>query len=75
MGRPHLSSNFNKPNIDLSDMLKLFVDLRVKKELLVERNGKGVCFIFDSCFHLKIGRIQSSLKLINKEYLSQSSLQ
>ena len=40
-------SSLNTPKFDLSDILKLFMDLRVKKEFLEERNGKGVCFIFD----------------------------
>ena len=34
-------------NPDLSDILKLFKHLRVSKELIEQRAGKGVCFIFD----------------------------
>ena len=69
-------NNINKPNIDLSDILKLFMDLRVKKELLVERNGKGVCFIFDGLdeFSPKDGENSIIFKIINKEYLSQSTV-
>ena len=69
-------NNLNKPNIDLSDILKLFMDLRVKKELLVERNGKGVCFIFDGLdeFSPKDGENSIIFKIINKEYLSQSTV-
>ena len=69
-------NNFNKPNIDLSDILKLFMDLRVKKELLEERNGKGVCFIFDGLdeFSPKDGENSIIFKIINKEYLSQCTV-
>ena len=69
-------NNINKPNIDLSDILKLFMDLRVKKELLVERNGKGVCFIFDGLdeFSPKDGENSIIFKIINKEYFSQSTV-
>ena len=69
-------SNLNKPNIDLSDILKLFMDLRVKKELLEERNGKGVCFIFDGLdeFSPKDGKNSIIFRIINKEYLSQSTV-
>ena len=69
-------NNLNKPNIDLYDILKLFMDLTVKKELLVERNGKGVCFIFDGLdeFSPKDGENSIIFKIINKEYLSQSTV-
>ena len=69
-------NNLHKPNIDLSDILKLFMDLRVKKELLVERNGKGVCFIFDGLdeFSPKDGENSIIFKIINKEYLSLSTV-
>ena len=69
-------NSLNKPNIDLSDILKLFMDLRVKKELLVERNGKGVCFLFDGLdeFSPKDGENSIIFKIINKEYLSQSTV-
>ena len=69
-------NNLNKPNIDLSDILKLFMDLRVKKELLEERNGKGVCFIFDGLdeFSPKDGENSIIFKIINKEYFSQSTV-
>ena len=69
-------NNLHKPNIDLSDILKLFMDLRVKKELLEERNGKGVCFIFDGLdeFSPKDGYNSIIFKIINKEYLSQSTV-
>ena len=51
--------SFNKPNLDLSNVLDLFKNLRVTKKLLEERNGKGVCFIFMGLmnFHHKIGRL------------------
>ena len=69
-------NNLNKPNINLSDILKLFMDLRVKKELLVERNGKGVCFIFDGLdeFSPKDGENSIIFKIIKKEYLSQCTV-
>ena len=69
-------NSLNKPNIDLSDILKLFMDLGVKKELLVERNGKGMCFIFDGLdeFSPKDGENSIIFKIINKEYLSLSTV-
>ena len=69
-------NNLNKPNIDLSDILKLFMDLKVKKELLEERNGKGVCFIFDGLdeFSPQDGKNSIVYKIINKMYLSQSTV-
>ena len=69
-------NSLNKPNIDLSDILKLFMDLRVKKELLEERNGKGVCFIFDGLdeFSPKDGDDSIVYQIIKKKYLSQSTV-
>ena len=69
-------NNLNKPNIDLSDILKLFMDLKVKKELLEERNGKGVCFIFDGLdeFSPQDGKNSIVYKIISKKYLSQSTV-
>ena len=69
-------NNLNKPNIDLCDILELFMDLKVKKELLEERNGKGVCFIFDGLdeFSPKDGNNSIVFKIIRKIYLSQSTV-
>jgi hypothetical protein len=48
----------------------------VKKELLEERDGKGVCFIFDDYerFSPQDGHQSIVHKIINKEYLHQSSV-
>ena len=69
-------NNVNKPNIDLSDILKLFMDLRVKKEFLEERNGKGVCFIFDGLdeFSPQDGDDSIVYQIIKKKYLSLSTV-
>ena len=40
-------NTLNKPDLDLADILRLFKDLKVTKKTLEQRNGKGVCFIFD----------------------------
>jgi Ran GTPase-activating protein (RanGAP) involved in mRNA processing and transport len=66
----------NKPSLDLSDILDLFKDLKVGKELLEERDGKGVCFIFDGLdeFSPRDKRDSVVHQIIRKEYLSQSSV-
>ena len=68
-----LLNHFNKPNLDLSDILDLFKDLKVSKELLEERNGKGVCFIFDGLDEFSP---QDNLvyQIINKTYLTESTV-
>lgn len=40
-------NNLNKRRLYLADILDLFKDLKVSKKLIEERNGCGVCFIFD----------------------------
>ena len=69
-------SDLNKPNLDLLDILSLFKDLKVSKELLEDRDGKGVCFIFDGLdkFSPQDGEKSVVYKIISKEYLSQSSV-
>lgn len=65
-----------KPVLDLSDILQLFKDLKVSKELLEHRNGKGVCFIFDGLdeFSPPDGRESIVHKIINKNYLNSSTV-
>ena len=69
-------NNLNKPGLDLSDILQLFRDLKVPKELLEERQGKGVCFVFDGLdeYSPSDGKESIVYKIIRKEYLSQSSV-
>ena len=56
--------------------LNLFMDLKVSKELIEERNGKGVCFIFDGFDEFSPPDGEKSIvhKTIYKEYLSQSTV-
>ena len=63
-------------NPDLSDLLKLFKDLRVNQELVEERAGKGVCFIFDGFdeFSPPDGKDSIVYKIINKTYLNKSTV-
>lgn len=67
-------NNLNKRKLDLSDILQLFRDLKVSKRLVEERDGKGVCFIFDGLdeFSPRDGKKSLVYKIINKEYLHQS---
>ena len=66
----------NKPSLDLSDILNLFKDLKVSKELLEERQGKGVCFVFDGLdeYSPSDGKESIVYKIIKKEYLTKSSV-
>ena len=63
-----------KHEATLSDILSLFKDLKVTAEVLEERNGKGVCFIFDGLDEFSPPEKDKSIiyKIINKEYLNQS---
>ena len=67
-------NTLNNPN--LSDILKLFNDLRVSQDLIEERAGKGVCFIFDGFDEFSPSDGDNSVvhKIINKTYLSQSTV-
>ena len=71
-----LLNHLNKPNLDLSGILGLFKDLKVSKELLEERNGKGVCFIFDGLDEFSPQDKENSLvcQIINKTYLNESTV-
>ncbi len=64
------------PSPDLSDILKLFKDLKVSQELVEECDGKGVCFIFDGLDEFLPPDGQNSIvyKIINKTYLNQSTV-
>ena len=56
-------------------LLDLFhLDLKMNKDLLEERNGEGVCFIFDGLdeFSPPDGEYSIVYKIIHREYLSQS---
>ena len=61
---------------ELSDILNLFMDLNVSKELIEERKGKGVCFIFDGLDEFLPSDGENSIvyRIIHKEYLSQSTV-
>ena len=65
-------NTFTNPN--LSDILKLFKDLKMNQELIEQRAGKGVCFIFDGFdeFSPPDGEDSIVYKIINKIYLHQS---
>ena len=69
-------NNLNKRKLDLKDILNLFRDLKVTKELIEKRNGKGVCFVFDGLdeFSPSDGKKSLVYKIINKEYLHQSTV-
>ena len=71
-----LLNHFNKPNLDLSDILDLFKDLKISKELFEERNGKGVCFIFDGLDEFSPQDKENSLvyQIVNKTYLNESTV-
>lgn len=63
-------------NPGLSELLKMFKDLRVSEELILKRAGKGVCFVFDGFdeFSPPDGKNSIVYKIINKTYLSQSTV-
>ena len=67
-------NTISRPN--LSDILKLFTDLKVKREVIEQRDGKGVCFIFDGLdeFLPPDGEDSVVYKIINKSYLNQSTV-
>lgn len=69
-------NTLNKCNLDLSDILKLFHDLKGSKDLIEARNGEGVCFIFDGLdeFSPQDGKKSLVYKIINKEYLDRSTV-
>ena len=65
-----------KPTLDLSDLLQLFGKLKISKEALEEREGKGVCFIFDGLdeFSLRDRKESIVFKIILKSYLRRSTV-
>ncbi len=67
-------NTMTKPS--LSDILKLFTDLKVTSELIEKRDGKGVCFIFDGFdeFSPLDGENSIVFKIVNKTYLNQSTV-
>lgn len=66
----------NKPKLDLSDILGLFKDLKLTNDYIEERNGKGICFIFDGFdeFSPQDGKDSVVERIICKEYLSQAAV-
>ena len=65
----------NKPKLELSDILELFRGVTVDHQKLIEeRDGKGVCFIFDGLDEFSPLDEKESIvfKIIGKEYLVQS---
>ena len=69
-------NDLDKPSLDLSDILDLFEDLKVPKELLEKRHGNSVCFVFDGLDEYSPSNGKDSIvyKIINKKYLNQSSV-
>ena len=65
-----------KPTLDLSDLLQLFSKLKVSKEALEEREGKGVCFIFDGLdeFTPRDGKKSIVFKILQESYLYKSTV-
>ena len=65
-----------KPILDLSDLLQLFNKLKISKEALEEREGKGVCFIFDGLdeFSPHDGEGSMVFRIIQKSCLEQSTV-
>ena len=65
-----------KPTLDLSDLLQLFDQLKISKEALEKREGKGVCFIFDGLdeFSPCDGEGSIVFRIIRKSYLKQSTV-
>ena len=71
-----LNNLYKYNRIELSDILNLFMDLKVSKELIEERKGKGICFIFDGLDEFLPPDGENSIvhRIIHKEYLSQSTV-
>ena len=69
-------NGLNKPYLDLEDILYLFKDLKVTKDLIEEADGKGVCFIFDGFdeFAPRDGLESLVYKIIRKEYLNECTV-
>ena len=69
-------NNLHKRHLDIKHILQLFSDLKLSKAVLEERNGKGVCFIFDGLdeFSPRDGSNSIIYKIIRKEYLNQSTV-
>lgn len=69
-------NDFNKPNLDLSDILNFFKDLKVDKGIIEECSGEGVCFIFDGLdeFSPPDGAASIVYAIINKTYLIRSTV-
>ena len=67
-------NSFHNPS--LSDILKLFQDLKVSADHIERRDGKNVCFVFDGLdeFSPPDGKESIVHKLIMKRYLSQSTV-
>ena len=67
-------SNLNKPNLDLSDILRMFDTLKLTKQDIEERQGNGVCFLFDDFDEFSPSEGTNSIvhKIINRKYLSKS---
>ena len=65
-----------RPTIDLSDLIQLFDKLKISREALEEREGKGVCFIFDGLdeFSPRDGEGSIVFRIIRKSYLKQSTV-
>ena len=65
-----------RPTIDLSDLIQLFDKLKLSKEAVEEREGKGVCFIFDGLdeFSPRDGEGSIVFRIIRKSYLKQSTV-
>ena len=71
-----LNNLYKYNRIELSDILNLFMDLKVSKELIEQRKGKGICFIFDGLDEFLPSDGENSIvhRIIYKEYLSQSTV-
>ena len=71
-----LNNLYKYNRIELSDILNLFMDLKVSKELIEERKGKGICFIFDGLDEFLPPDGENSIvhRIIHKTYLSQSTV-
>ncbi|SMN02303.1 hypothetical protein SPONN_803 [uncultured Candidatus Thioglobus sp.] len=71
-------NKLNKPHLDLQDILNLFPfkNAEVTKQLLEERNGKNVCFIFDGLeeFSPPDGKNSVVFNIIYKNYLTESAI-
>ena len=71
-----LNNLYKSNRIELSDILNLFMDLKVSKKIIEKRNGKGVCFIFDGLDEFLPPDGENSIvhRIIHKKYLSQSTV-